>query len=126
MHVTGQTFPTWVQVGWIYDAIFSERNYFGDTFKMPDWLAKVSNDTLQRLKQFNDLQFTVYAPYRKYIRLRAGVFLKQAIDNFREAEKEAKEEKREKRFFLYGTHDTLVAHVLQAFGLFKGNFAIIK
>lgn len=117
---SGQHFPSWIEVGWVYDAIFTERNFFGDQFKMPEWLSKVGNDTLARLKQFNDFQFSIYANWPKYVKLRAGLLLKQTIDNMRgtAAIKEPLTAKN-RQLFLYGTHDTMVSPVMLALGYLK-------
>ena len=119
---SGQNFPSWIQVGWVYDAIFTERNFFGDKFEMPAWLSQVGNDTLSRLKQFNDYQFSIYAHWPKFVKLRAGLILNKMIENLKEAASQKEITAKNKKFFAYGTHDTMISPIFLALDpRFTGN-----
>lgn len=118
---TGNTFPSWVQVGWIYDALFTEKAFFGSQFQLPDWLAQIGPDTLSRLKQFNDYQFTIFTKWPKYTKLRAGLLLQQTIDNMMAvANQKEQVSALNRKLFLYGTHDTMCSPISLALGYTTG------
>lgn len=77
----------------------------------------MGNDTYSILKQFNDYQFSIYANWPKYVKLRAGSLLKQTIDNMKSiAASKEPITLQNKQLFLYGTHDTMVSPFMLALG----------
>lgn len=106
----------WLWVGYLWDTEFTQKEYFGDRYLPPTWLNKIGNDTMERLSKFNDMVFSIYSTVPKFLKLRSGTFLKEVIDNM----KNEANVKNIRKLNTYGSHDTMIAYILHALGMFKG------
>lgn len=117
-----QTIHSWKFYGYLYDNIFAEMEYFGKYFKWPKWLDDVGKNTLEKLKEFNDLNFAIFsqAP-EELFRLRTGALMKEMVENMKEAAKTVSTPWPSKRkLFSYTSHDVMVGYLMNMFGAFKG------
>lgn len=115
---TGENLTSWYDVGYIWDTLFAEKEYFGNNFVKPKWLELVGNDTWERLYQFNEMEIGVFDLSLPYQRLRTGLFLKQILLNMNKTVSQTTITKENRQFYTYSSHDTFISYVLQAFGFF--------
>ncbi|UXI14372.1 Testicular acid phosphatase-like protein [Sarcoptes scabiei] len=126
IHYTGTNFTIWLEIGYLYSTLTVEQEYFGDRFQKPSWIDKMGNDTMERLRKFHDLEFSVFSKSKAYVRLRAGSILKQIQENIdakiqkdlTQKDNNSKDRKgfRQNHLHLYSTHDTMLGYVVSAFG----------
>ncbi len=110
----------WLWVGYLFDTEFTQQLYFGDHYVQPDWYDKIGNNTFDQLSKFNDMVFTAFGTTPKYLKLRAGTFLKEVVTNLQDGTKIETITPQNKKLFTYGSHDTMIAYILHALGLYKG------
>lgn len=110
----------WLWVGYLFDTEFTQQLYFGNRYVVPDWYTKIGNNTMDRLSKFNDMVFTAFGTTPKYLKLRAGTFLKEVITNLRNGSNIPNMTPKNKKLFTYGSHDTMIAYILHALGMYKG------
>lgn len=115
---TGENLTSWYDVGYIWDTLFAEKDYFKDNFVKPRWLDLMGNDTWERLYQFNEMEIGVFDLSPTYQRLRTGLLLKQILSNMNESVSKTSITGENRQFFTYSSHDTFISYVLQAFGFF--------
>lgn len=111
----------WLWVGYLYDTLVIEKNYFKNDYIAPSWLNAVSNDTMERLKRFNDFSYEIYqkAPL-EFIRLRAGTFFKDMLENLRSASNITVVNEKTKQIYTFASHDTMINYIMIALGSFMG------
>ncbi len=121
------TFPLWSDLATLYDTVVCEQEYFSrlGQWAEPAWIQGAGPGTMEQLAVFRRLQFTVYGLLpMEYKRLQAGPFLKEVIAKMKspspEDEGGAEEGGPQKKVFLYGTHDTVMAPILHVLGVFQG------
>lgn len=104
------------------DTLWTEANILGSRYVAPDWLTQVGNDTLARLSKFNDMVFDIYGQAPAFVKLRSGTFLKEVIQNMRNVAKDnfAQMTAENKKLTSYTSHDTFIAYVMHALGLYRG------
>lgn len=100
--------------------------YFGKYFKWPKWLDEVGKDTLEKLKEFNDLNFSIFSQASEELfRLRTGALMKEMVENMKEAAKTVSTPWPSKRkLFSYTSHDVMVGYLMNMFGAFKGRAVV--
>lgn len=121
---SGVNSTDWRVYGFLYDGIFAEQAYFGNSFRWPKWLDNVGPDTLEQLKQFNAFNFAVFSKEsvpEEILRLRTGVLLAELIENMKTAAETVGQPKgANKKLFTYTSHDVMVGYLMSLFGVFKG------
>ena len=133
-NLTGENYDSnhlrWIYVGYLFDTLFTEQIYFGNKWQRPEWLDRAGPNAWERLSTFNDMVFSIYETEQEFLKLRAGNFLNTLIENFRIVFKDDQQRPQQslrinhnknRKFFTYGSHDTMEAYILQALGLYKGN-----
>lgn len=115
---TGQNYSSWYDVGYLWDTLLTEQEYFGDKFVRPKWLDIVGNDTWKRLYRFNQMEIGCFDISPKYQRLRGGPFLKEIIFNMATTLGESVDQMN-RQLFTYGSHDTMISYIIQALGFWK-------
>ena len=117
-------YTRWDEFAFIYDILLCGKGYFGDTFVEPTWIDKVGNDTWQQMKEFRELSFRAYGWLgHKFLRLKAGSFLKEIVTNMKKIASDIDKGTQEKQLRTYGSHDTVISMILHSLGVFKGKFA---
>lgn len=82
---------------------------------LPNWTKKYYPDKLQNL---TDKSYIFNSFNKELKRLKGGVFVKKAIDEW----KKKKDEKLNKKFFVYAGHDATVTNILSAFNVWEEQF----
>ncbi|KAI1294209.1 Lysosomal acid phosphatase [Halotydeus destructor] len=120
---TGANVTDIMQAENVYDTLFIERD---NGLALPSW---ATDEVMKDLKNITD--YTFYCDYstKKMQRLRAGLFLKDLRKRFLyatdktllEADDEADslEFSAMKKLFIYSTHDSMIALILNALGIFN-------
>lgn len=114
-----QTITKFGNVAGIYDVVKTESGYFGDDYKKPEWL---DDQTLEMLHVFHETAFGLDAKLpQTYFRYKSGPFFKELLANLNLATDNSKPLSTDKKqMFLYGSHDTIIRHILQAIHFYKG------
>lgn len=115
---SGEDYSSWYDVGYLWDTLFTESEYFGNSFVRPKWLDQVGNDTWERLYRFNEMEIGVFGLSPKYQRLRAGPFLKEILANMNSIALKGTIKQENRQAFFYASHDTMISYILQALGFF--------
>ena len=111
-------------IGSLYDTLFCEQDYFGANFQQPVWLDQVGPDTMNRMSVFNQIDFKTSAWLGKqYLRLKAGPFLKEISQNMNITANDIGNNNR--KFYAYGSHDSVIARILNALGFYTGLFFVV-
>lgn len=93
-----------------------KQEYFGTNYIKVDWIDRMGNDTIQRIKQFHDLEFSVYGQSNTYLKLRIGSLIKELIENMNKTLDLKYSYCWDNHIYLYSTHDTLLGYLLSAIG----------
>nr|XP_027198212.1 prostatic acid phosphatase-like [Dermatophagoides pteronyssinus] len=111
---TGTNFSHWLEIGYLYDTLTVEQEYFGSKYIKPNWIDQMGNDTIEKLKEFHDLEFSVYGQSKSYLKLRIGSLIKELIENINKTLNSKNSDHWNKHIYLYSTHDTLLGYLLSA------------
>lgn len=114
---TGHNFTSinWPYIVLIHDTLLAEKYYFGDNFKEPEWLSAIGNDTFARLTNLATLVFDTFRQSAESLRLRTGTLINEMLNSLNESAVQSKPQ-----MFTYATHDLMIAYILSAMGLYKG------
>lgn len=84
-------------------------------------MEAVGSDCLPKMKEFHDFAFNMEGPLGvPYFRLRAGTFLKTLIQRLNATVHLKAVDQSTRQLNVYGTHDIMLAWILQALGFPRG------
>lgn len=111
-NITGLEIKTPDDVQSLYSTLKAEEGY---GLKLPEWTKNYYPD---KLKPLTDLSYVYNAYNSRLKRLKGGVFVKKAIQDWNQKI----DGKLKQKIFLYAGHDSTVTNILSAFNVWETQF----
>lgn len=78
----------WGLITLVYDTLLCERDYFGETWKEPEWLKQLGPNAWEKLKAFMDMRIPAANDFpQEFFKLTAGPWIKELLETMNSAVK---------------------------------------
>ncbi|KAJ6224375.1 hypothetical protein RDWZM_002920 [Blomia tropicalis] len=116
---TGNKIDSLKSVYDLYQELFIESQYDYHWWKEPYsiWTSDYETYALSKLRELSRIYWSIQWNNKELQTLRTGLLIKQLNDNI---QNQIDKKNRDKKIFIYSTHDTKIALLLHSMGIFNG------